>query len=82
MLTTDLNLSDRHQQKASPKNPGRARVVATTDRTPFDIRSHLDKLTPAKGKNRYICPVCEDDNMTIDPNTAEYQCWSGCECKD
>lgn len=57
-------------------------ISVSTERTKFDIRDHLDKLTPAKGKNRYICPVCEGNNMTVDPNTAEYQCWNGCECKD
>jgi putative DNA primase/helicase len=55
-------------------------MVVLLDRKQFDIREHLDKLTPAKGKNRYICPVCQEDNMTIDQNTGEYQCWSGCEC--
>lgn len=48
----------------------------------FDIRNFTDKLTPAKGKNRYICPVCNGNNLTIEPNTGEYQCWNGCECKD
>ncbi len=53
-----------------------------SDRQPFDIRNFIDRLTPAKGPNRYICPVCEGNNLTIDPNTSEYQCWSGCECRD
>ncbi len=53
-----------------------------TDRPPFDIRDYLEKLTSAKEKNRYICPVCEGNNLTIEPNTGEYQCWNGCECKD
>lgn len=44
----------------------------------FSILSHLDKLTPARGKNRYHCPVCGGNNLTIDPKTGEYQCWSGC----
>lgn len=47
----------------------------------FDIRSFTDKLTPAKGKNRYICPVCNGNNLTIGSKTGEYQCWNGCECK-
>lgn len=48
----------------------------------FDIRGYLDRLTPAKGKNRYICPACEGNNLTIEPNTGEYQCWSGCPCQE
>jgi hypothetical protein len=27
----------------------------------FDIRNFIDTLTPAKEKNKYICPVCEID---------------------
>lgn len=57
-------------------------MVGTTDKPKFDIREHIDTLTPAKGKNRYVCPVCSGNNLTIDPNTGEYQCWNGCECKD
>jgi putative DNA primase/helicase len=57
-------------------------MVHTTERIPFDIREHLDKLTPAKGKNHYICPVCGGNNLTIEPNTGKYHCWNGCECKD
>jgi putative DNA primase/helicase len=48
----------------------------------FDIRDHLDKLTPTKSKNRYICPVCDGHNLTIEPNTGEYQCWNGCLCPE
>jgi putative DNA primase/helicase len=47
----------------------------------FDIREHIEKLVPAKGKDRYICPVCEGDNLTINPKDGKYKCWSGCECK-
>jgi putative DNA primase/helicase len=25
----------------------------------FDIRDHLDKLEPGKGKDKYTCPVCQ-----------------------
>ena len=48
----------------------------------FDIRNFLDNLTPAKEKNKYICPVCEGHNLSIDINTGEYQCWNGCECRN
>lgn len=48
----------------------------------FDIRNFLDRLTPAKGSNRYICPHCAGNNLTIDPKSGKYQCWSGCDNKD
>jgi putative DNA primase/helicase len=48
----------------------------------FDLRSHLDKLEPTKRKNRYICPVCGGNDLTIDPKTGKYQCWHGCSCRD
>ncbi|HEY9651850.1 MAG TPA: hypothetical protein V6C95_14385, partial [Coleofasciculaceae cyanobacterium] len=48
----------------------------------FDIRSHVDKLTPAKGKNRYICPICEKAKLTIDPKNGKYKCWGECKCED
>lgn len=48
----------------------------------FDIRNFIDRLTSAKGKNRYICPACGGNNLTIAPESGEYQCWNGCECKD
>jgi putative DNA primase/helicase len=47
----------------------------------FDIRDHIEKLTPAKGANRYECPACEGHNLSIEPKTGKYQCWNGCECK-
>jgi putative DNA primase/helicase len=45
--------------------------------TSFDIRDHLDKLTPGKEKDKYICPVCEGHNLSIDPKTGKYKCFSG-----
>jgi putative DNA primase/helicase len=47
-------------------------------REAFDIRNFTDRLTPTKQKNRYICPVCGNDNLTIAPKTGKYQCWNGC----
>ena len=47
----------------------------------FNILDYVEKLTPAKGKDRYICPSCQNDNLTINKDGA-YQCWNGCECKD
>jgi hypothetical protein len=43
----------------------------------FDIRDHLDKLEPGKGKNKYTCPVCEGRNLSVAPETGKYKCWSG-----
>jgi putative DNA primase/helicase len=43
----------------------------------FDIRDHLDKLEPGKGKNKYVCPVCSKRNLGVDADTGAYQCWSG-----
>jgi hypothetical protein len=43
----------------------------------FDIRDHLDKLQPGKGKDKYVCPVCEGRNLSIAPKTGKYKCWSG-----
>lgn len=48
----------------------------------FSILGHLDKLTPAKGKNRYICPVCGGNNFTIAPVKDLFQCWDGCTFKE
>ncbi|MUH00371.1 hypothetical protein F7734_52125 [Scytonema sp. UIC 10036] len=52
----------------------------------FDIRNFIDRLQPTKEKNRYICPVCGGNNLTIsaDPNKvpAPYQCWNKCDCSD
>jgi predicted P-loop ATPase len=43
----------------------------------FDIRDHLDKLEPGKGKDAYACPVCQGKRLTFDKETGAYQCWSG-----
>ena len=43
----------------------------------FDIRDHLDKLQPGKGKDKYVCPVCEGRNLSIAPKTGKFKCWSG-----
>jgi phage/plasmid-associated DNA primase len=57
-------------------------MIAAIDRKSFDIRNFSDRLTPAKGKNRYICPICNGNNLTIDPKDGAYKCWSGeCESK-
>jgi predicted P-loop ATPase len=43
----------------------------------FDIRDHLDKLEPGKGKDAYTCPACQGKRLTFDKKTGAYQCWSG-----
>ena len=43
----------------------------------FDIRDHLDKLEPGKGKDKYVCPVCGGRSLGVDPKSGAYQCWSG-----
>ena len=48
----------------------------------FDIRNHIEKLTPTDQKDRYYCPVCEGHNLTIEEDTGAYQCWNGCEVAD
>ena len=51
-------------------------------KTRFNILDHLEKLKPAKGSDRYICPVCGGNDLTIEPETGKYQCWHGCECAE
>jgi hypothetical protein len=63
MTQTDSNLH----------NFGKFSQVSAT----FDIRDHLDKLEPGKGKNFYTCPVCEGRRLGIDPKTGAFKCWSG-----
>jgi predicted P-loop ATPase len=53
-----------------------------TEYSPFDIRIHLTKLTLHKETStewRYICPVCEGNNLTVAKDTGAYQCWNGCD---
>ncbi|MEG3863625.1 DUF5906 domain-containing protein [Microcoleus sp. herbarium12] len=42
----------------------------------FDIRDHLDKLRPGKGKGKYICPVCSGRNLSIESKTGKYHCFT------
>jgi hypothetical protein len=44
----------------------------------FDIRNFTDTLTPAKEKNKFICPNCEGHNLSVEPETGKYQCFNGC----
>ena len=47
----------------------------------FSILDHIEKLTPADTKGRYICPACEGNNFTFDDKTGAFKCWLGCESK-
>jgi len=58
-------------------NPTDGQFSSTPKNYSFDIRDHLDKLLPGKGKDFYTCPVCEGHRLGVDPDTGAYQCWSG-----
>ncbi|QFS52843.1 DUF5906 domain-containing protein [Nostoc sphaeroides] len=48
----------------------------------FDIRNFVDQLEPAREKNKYICPVCGGNDLSIVQETGKYSCFNQCECKD
>jgi putative DNA primase/helicase len=58
------------------------RVDALNTQSTFDIRNFTESLTPSKEKNKYICPVCEGHNLSINPKNGKYQCFNGCACED
>lgn len=62
--------------------PNKPLIKGQGDRQPFDIRNHLDRLTATKERNRYICPVCDGNNLSVEAKTGKYRCWSGCECEE
>jgi len=47
----------------------------------FDIRNFLQQLEPSKAKDKFICPVCGGNDLSIVPETGKYRCFNGCECK-
>lgn len=55
-------------------------MITPTEAT-FDIRNFSDRLTSTSKKNRYICPACGGNNLTINPKDGAYKCWNECECK-
>jgi putative DNA primase/helicase len=57
-------------------------AVGKNGQTTFDIRDFTESLTPSKEKNKYICPVCEGHNLSINPGDGRYQCFNGCDCAD
>ena len=50
----------------------------------YDIREHLSVLTRSKESNtKYHCPVCQKNDLDIDPKTGKYGCFSGgCDRKE
>lgn len=48
----------------------------------FDIRNFTDQLEPAKEKNKYVCPCCEQPKLSINPDTGAYTCYKGCDHRD
>jgi putative DNA primase/helicase len=63
-------------------NPEADTLYSTLGSVGFSILNYIDKLTPAKGKDRYDCPVCGGNNLTVNPKNGKYKCWNGCDCKD
>jgi hypothetical protein len=44
----------------------------------YDIRQHYEVLVRSKkSKTKYICPVCQGDDLDINPKTGAYNCFSG-----
>jgi archaellum biogenesis ATPase FlaH len=54
------------------------------DGQPFNIRQHLDTLEPnPKEKNKYTCPVCGGNDLSINAITGAYTCFSNlCDSAD
>jgi putative DNA primase/helicase len=47
----------------------------------FDIRNFTDRLTHVKGE-KWICPNCGGNDLSIDEKSGKYKCWHGCENVD
>ena len=39
-------------------------------------------LTPAKEKNKYLCPCCNGHNLSVNLGNGAYQCFNGCNTKE
>jgi energy-coupling factor transporter ATP-binding protein EcfA2 len=52
-----------------------------TNSSGFNMRDHLDKLTPVEGKpeGEYYCPLCGTENFKVDLDTGEYRAFE-CGC--
>ena len=72
------------QTELTDKQSSPAQLVAgsETAQATFDIRNFIESLTPAAEKNKYICPVCQGHNLSINPANGKYSCFNDCECKD
>lgn len=54
-----------------------------TGQDKFRMSEHVDKLTPVKGKkNKYYCPVCNGNDLSVNLTTNAYTCYNGCDRKD
>ncbi|MEM7064615.1 MAG: AAA family ATPase [Cyanobacteria bacterium P01_B01_bin.77] len=42
----------------------------------INVLDYVDRLTPAKEKGKYICPVCNGHNLSIRQKDSAYTCWS------
>ena len=78
-ITTDTTLEPRTK---APLLPQRRNVLTEQHWESFNIRNFSDRLEPAKEKNKYFCPVCKGNDLSIQPDTGKYQCFHGCECRD
>ena len=48
----------------------------------FIISNYLELLEPSeKDKTKYVCPVCEGQNLSIHKNGKKYSCFDGCQGK-
>ncbi|MBN8563562.1 MAG: DUF3987 domain-containing protein [Leptolyngbya sp. UWPOB_LEPTO1] len=46
----------------------------------FRMGEHVDKLTPVKGKkDKYYCPICGGNDLSVNLNTNAYTCYNGCD---
>ncbi|MCW5318518.1 hypothetical protein GTQ43_33855 [Nostoc sp. KVJ3] len=64
----------------TPKKTNASRTQQAFEK--FDIRNFQDQLSPSKAKNKFICPVCGGNDLSIVPETGKYRCFNNCECKD
>lgn len=42
----------------------------------INILDYLDQLTPAKENGKYICPVCNGNDLSVRQKDGMYTCWS------
>jgi putative DNA primase/helicase len=83
MTTSDSDLNSLYSESILPNTKQSCQELSESTQTcsksasTFDIRDHLDKLEPGKGKDAYTCPVCQGKRLTFNKETGAYQCWSG-----